>query len=68
MRVTVDLHPARETRVVDLPGDATGVELLRGLGLAPDAHIVVRGDVPIPIDEPLVDGERLRVISVVSGG
>ena len=38
------------------------------LDLAPDAHLLVRGDVPIPIDEPLEDGETIRVIAVVSGG
>ncbi len=68
MRVTVELHPARETRTVDLPDGASGYDLIRSLQFAPDAHLLVRGDIPIPIDEPLHDGERLRVISVVSGG
>ncbi len=49
------------------PG-ATGGDLLSALRLPPDAHLLVRGDVPIPIDEPLRDGERIRVIGVVSGG
>lgn len=68
MRVTAELYPARETRPVDIPEGASGVDLLKSLGLAPDAHILVRGDVPIPLDEPLREGERVRVISVVSGG
>ena len=68
MRVTAELYPARKTSPAELPEGASGVDLLRSLGLAPDAHILVRGDVPIPIDEPLRDGERVRVISVVSGG
>jgi sulfur carrier protein ThiS len=68
MRVSAELYPARETRPVDLPEGATGYDLMTRLQLAPDAHILVRGDVPIPIDEALHDGERVRVISVVSGG
>ncbi len=68
MRLTVELHPSREMKEVELPAGANGNTLMGKLGLAPDVHILVRGDVPIPIDEELRDGERLRVISVVSGG
>ena len=68
MRVIAELFPARETRAVELPEDASGYDLMRQLGLAPDVHLLVRADVPIPIDEKLRDGERVRVISVVSGG
>jgi len=68
MRVTAELFPARETRAIDLPEGASGYDLMKRLALAPDVHLLVRNDVPIPIDEKLVDGERLRVISVVSGG
>ena len=68
MRVTAELFPARETRAIDLPEGASGYDLMKRLALAPDVYLLVRNDVPIPIDEKLVDGERLRVISVVSGG
>ncbi|TLZ71863.1 MAG: MoaD/ThiS family protein [Methanobacteriota archaeon] len=68
MHVTADLFPARETRAVELPDGATGYELMQRLALAPDVHLLVRGDVPIPIDEKLRDGESVRVIAVVSGG
>jgi len=68
MRITAELYPARQTKPVDLPEGASGYDLMKSLQLAPDAHILVRGDVPIPVDEKLKDGERLRVISVVSGG
>jgi len=30
--------------------------------------VLVRRDVPIPADEPLADGEQIRVVAVVSGG
>lgn len=68
MRIKVELYPAKREKTVQLDGGATGLDLAKALGLAPDAHILVRREVPISIDEPLVDGERLRIISVVSGG
>ncbi|HYM39652.1 MAG TPA: thiamine biosynthesis protein ThiS [Thermoplasmata archaeon] len=68
MIVTAELVQARKSEAVDLPDSATGFDLLRRLNLAVDAHLVVRGDTPIPLDEPLVDRERIRVLSVVSGG
>ncbi len=68
MIVTVDLFSARRVETVEVPLNSTGLGLLRALKLAPDAHLVVRGDRPLPLDEPLEDGERLTVLSVVSGG
>ena len=68
MRITVELFPAKQSKVLEIPDRATGLDLARALGLAPDAHILVRGESPIPIDAPLHDRERIRVISVVSGG
>ncbi len=68
MRVTADLLQARRTEAVELPDLANGFDLLRSLKLAPEAHLLVRGDSPIPLDEPLRDQEKLQIISVVSGG
>ncbi len=68
MRVTVELVQARKEQTVELPSASTGLDLLRRLGLAPDAHLLVRGDSPIALDEPLADAERLRILAVVSGG
>jgi sulfur carrier protein ThiS len=68
MRVTAEIFPAREERTVVLPASATGFDLLKTMHLAPDAHLIVRGETPLPLDEPLVNGETLRVIAVVSGG
>ena len=68
MNVQVHRQPSGAQRDVDLPSPARGLDLLGALGLAPDAHLLVRGDVPIPEDEELRDGDRIRVIAVVSGG
>jgi len=68
MRIVAEILPARQEHEVQLGEKSTGSDLLRALKLAPDAHILVRGDVPIAIDERLVDGDRIRVLAVVSGG
>lgn len=68
MEVTAELVQARNAERVELSAGATGFDLLRRLGLAPDAHLLLRGDAPIPLDEPLVEEEHLRILSVVSGG
>ncbi len=68
MRVVVDIYPAGEEKSIDLSEGATGIDLMKSLGLAPDSHLLVRGEIPIPLDEPLLDRERLLIISVVSGG
>ncbi len=68
MLITVELVQARKEESIELPMAATGFDLFRRLGLAPDAHLLVRGDTPIPLDEPLVDAERLQIFTVVSGG
>lgn len=68
MRIEVELFPLRKETTVDLREGANGFDLTRALGLAPDVHIIIRGSTPIPIDEALHDGDRIRVVAVVSGG
>jgi sulfur carrier protein ThiS len=41
---------------------------MRALGLYPDAWVPVRGDTPVPVDEELKDGDRLKLVAAVSGG
>ena len=68
VQIVAELVPRQTEVAVALESDATGEDLLKALRLPPDAHLLVRGDIPIPIDEPLRDGERICVIGVVSGG
>ena len=68
MRVIAEILPGRREESIELGPAAKGLDLLKALRLAPDAHILMRGDGPIPADEVLSDGERIRVIVVVSGG
>lgn len=66
--VEVHLHPSGDQRVVELPRQARGIDLLNALDLAIDVHLLARDGAPVPEDEELRDGDRIRVIAVVSGG
>ena len=68
MHILVEVPPHGDSRSIELPDSASGLDLVRALGLLPDAHILAREHTPIPIDEPLRDGETVRLIRVVSGG
>lgn len=69
MRVTVQLLPSKKkAKTLELKKGAKAQDAIRAMGLYPDAWIPVRGDEPIPVDEPLEDGEKLKLIAVVSGG
>jgi sulfur carrier protein ThiS len=68
VRIEVNLHPSGVDRSVELPSSARGLDLLTALDLAPDAHILLRAETPLPEDEALLEGDRIRVVAVVSGG
>ena len=56
----------REQR--ELPEGSSAADLVRSLGLPTVACLVLRAGAPIPIDEPLSDGDELEVVYVASGG
>ncbi|MHC1680692.1 MAG: hypothetical protein AB9860_05535 [Methanomassiliicoccales archaeon] len=66
--VVLTVEVERKAKEIRLPEGSTIETMLDSLGLYPDAHIVVRGKVPVPVDSPLVNGEQLRIIKVASGG
>jgi sulfur carrier protein ThiS len=69
LKVTVHILPTRkETKRLTLDEGATVDAAIRKLGLYPDQWIPLRDDVPLPLDEPLKDGDVLKLIAVVSGG
>ena len=70
LRLHVTLHgfpPPRE-RELDLPEGARADDAPRSLGIRPELVLVFRDDRPLPGDEPLRDGDRVRILRVVSGG
>jgi sulfur carrier protein ThiS len=69
VKVTVHILPTRkETKRLTLEEGATAEALIRELGLYPDQWIPLRNDIPIPLDEPLGDGDVVKLVAVVSGG
>src|ERR1700704_6882909 len=55
VQVAVEILPGHREQNLEMHEKATGIDLLRRLGLAPDAHILVRGEIPIAADESLPD-------------
>jgi sulfur carrier protein ThiS len=68
MRVEVSVVPRGDKEDREVPEGARAVDLVKELGLPTAACLVLRRGNPIPIDEPLVDGDELEVIYVASGG
>jgi sulfur carrier protein ThiS len=66
--IELTLEMDRKESVLQLPTGCTVQGMLDTLGLYPDAHIVVRGKTPVPLDAPVVQGDRLRIVKVASGG
>jgi sulfur carrier protein ThiS len=54
--------------VVRLPQGSKVSDVLEKMKLFADAHIVLRGKTPVPINAEVVDGEKLKVLRVASGG
>ncbi|MCG7844652.1 MAG: hypothetical protein MIO90_04390 [Methanomassiliicoccales archaeon] len=66
IELTVDFD--RKQNVLQLPEGSTVEQMLDSLGLYPDAHIVVRGKTPVPVDSQVLAGDFLKIIKVASGG
>ncbi len=68
MLVHVSIAPRGDRSEEELPEGAMAADLVRQLGLPTAACLVLRDGSPIPIDEPLAEGDALEVIYVASGG
>jgi sulfur carrier protein ThiS len=66
--IVLTVEVDRRAKEVRLPEGSTVETVLDSLGLYPDAHIVVRGTTPVPVDSPVVNGDQLRIVKVASGG
>jgi sulfur carrier protein len=63
--VKVTILPDRNAREVEA---RTVADLLKGLGLHSDAHIVVRGEDILTSDVKLAQKDELEIWPVISGG
>jgi len=68
MRIRASTVPRGERREMELPEGALAGDLVRAMDLPTAACLVLRGGSPVPIDEPLEDGDDLEVVYVASGG
>ncbi len=68
MKITVQFIPRNTRQDVEIRQGSTVSDLLRLIKLRPDAFIVMRKNIPIPIDEILSHDEELCVLQVASGG
>jgi sulfur carrier protein ThiS len=69
VRVHATLHGfAPKERDLDLEEGATADDAPRACGIRPELVLVFRDERPIPGDAPLKEGDRIRILRVVSGG
>lgn len=68
MKLHVELLPSGERKIIKFPGEASGFDVVGALDLKPDAYLLVREGQPIPMDEVLKSGDRIKLIKVASGG
>jgi sulfur carrier protein ThiS len=66
--ISVTVEHRGSATVVKLPQGSKVSDVLEQMKLYADAHIVVRGKTPVPINAEVVDGDRLKVLRVASGG
>lgn len=69
MRVHATLHGfSQRERELTLPEGARADDAPRACGIRPELVLVFRDERPIAGDEPLREGDRIRILRVVSGG
>ncbi len=68
MQLRVRVLPSGKDQIIDLEEGADGFRLLDFLQLNPEAHLILKETKPIPVDGLLRDGDRISVVSVISGG
>ncbi|MFQ6128778.1 MAG: MoaD/ThiS family protein [Thermoplasmata archaeon] len=68
MKLHVELLPSGERKIMKFADAVNGFDVVDALGLKPDAYLLVRDGRPIPMDESLRNGDRIKLIKVASGG
>ena len=68
MIIRVNISRSDNIRDIKVEKDSTIQDLLDKLDLKPDTVIVLRDNIPIPVDEVLDGDQELSIIQVSSGG
>lgn len=68
MKLHVELLPSGKRKIMKFPDKANGFDVVDALDLKPDAYLLIRNGQPIPMDELLNSGDRIKLIKVASGG
>jgi sulfur carrier protein ThiS len=53
---------------VEVSSGASVLDVLRKIGCAPDAVVVIRHGTPLPLDATVETDDELKVVNVFSGG
>lgn len=67
MKKAIIFYDEKE-REMEFSDSLNGYELIKKIGQTPDNVIIVRNNIPIPIDEEILDGDKIKIIRVSSGG
>jgi sulfur carrier protein ThiS len=68
VKISVKLSREKEVKEVNLEEGSLVLDLLKKLKLKPDTIIVLKNNLPIPVDDQLKDKQILSIIMVSSGG
>ena len=66
--IRVNISRSDKIKEIKIIKNSTILDLLNKLDLKPDTVIVMKDNMPIPIDEKLTDDQDLSIIIVSSGG
>jgi sulfur carrier protein ThiS len=66
--IRVKISRSDKIKEIQMENNSTILDLLNKLNFKPDTVIVIKNDMPIPIDETLENDQELSIIQVSSGG
>ena len=68
MKLTVTVEPGDKNHKIDVQKNKSVSDIIQKLDMKPDGVIVLRNNIPIPIDESITTEDPLKIIRVASGG
>ena len=68
MMIKISMIPSNVKKELDMNTGSTVSDLLEKLHLKPDTVIVLKGSIPVPVDDVITDMEELKIVQVASGG